>query len=169
MYSKAKIAGHPIHPMLVGFPITFYVMTFLGFLTYQTISSDIFWFKLGYFCNFAAVITALVAAVPGFIDWALGIPNQTQAKRRGLTHMVLNLITLGLYAINAYLISGSWNTGDIGLGTSLFLSAVGLIFLTGAGYYGWEMIGRYKVGVDMSAEQERLEERYEEKQPPLYH
>lgn len=169
MYSKAKIAGHPIHPMLVGFPIAFYTTTFVGFLVYQTMSPDIFWYKLGYFSNFAAIGTALVTAIPGVIDWSLGIPNGTSAKKKGLTHMILNLITLGLYSVNAYLISGTWDNPILGLGTTLFLSAVGLLILMGAGYYGWEMIGRYKVGVDLSQEQERLEERRVEKEPPLFH
>jgi len=30
MYSKAKIADHPLHPMLVGFPVAFYVGTLAG-------------------------------------------------------------------------------------------------------------------------------------------
>ena len=58
MYSKAKIAGHPIHPMLVAFPITFYVLTLVGFIVYATISPDIFWYKLSYFLNYAAIATA---------------------------------------------------------------------------------------------------------------
>lgn len=165
MYSKVKIGGHPIHPMLVAFPITFYLLTFAGFFIFQTMSTEIFWFKLAYFSNFAAVGTALVAAVPGFIDWTFGIPKGTAAKRHGLIHMVLNLATLGIYAINAYLISGSWNTGLVGVGTNIFLTAVGSVILLGAGYFGWEMIAYHKVGVDMSPQQEKLQEGYEREVP----
>lgn len=170
MYSKIKVGTHPLHPMLVGFPITFYILTFVAFVTFQTTSADIFWYKLGYFSNFAAVVTALIAAVPGFIDWAWGIPSKTNVKKQGLIHMSLNLITLAIYAINAYMISGTWNTADANLSTSIFLSAVGSLILLGAGYYGFTMISRYKVGVEMSPEQEHLQERYErEVEPPLFH
>jgi uncharacterized membrane protein len=171
MYSKAKIAGHPIHPMLVGFPITFYVLTLVGFVVFKTVSPDIFWYKLGYFSNYAAIITALVTAVPGFIDWALGIPNQTTAKKRGLIHMSLNLVTLALFIGNAFLLEGTWDTGQVNLGTSIFLTAVGCILLLGVGYFGREMVMKDKVGIDMTVEQENIQERYERerKEPPLFH
>lgn len=171
MYSKAKIAGHPIHPMLVGFPMTFYVLTLVGFVVFQTVSPDIFWYKLGYFSNYAAIATALVASVPGFIDWALGIPNQTRAKKRGLIHMTLNLITLGLFIANAFLLEGTWDNGNIGLGPSITLTAIGCLLLLGVGYYGWEMVSRDKVGIDMTSEQENIQRTYERehKEPPLFH
>ena len=181
MYSTAKIGGHPLHPMLVAFPITFYLATFVGFLVYQFVSSEIFWFKFAYFSNFAAVVTALVAAIPGFVDWALAIPNGTAAKKDGLIHMSLNLIVLAIYAFNAYTLPGTWDTGKVGLSTNVFLTAVGSLLLTGAGFYGWKMIGYHKVGVDLSPAQERYQELYEREvpfvppgdhkneQPPMFH
>lgn len=169
MYSKAKLGTHPIHPMLVGFPMTFYPLTLIAFVVYLTASPEIFWFKLAYFSNMAAVATAIITALPGIIDWLFGIPNHTNAKQRGLVHMILNLITLGLFSVNAYFIRDSWNTGNINLGTAITLTAIGSLFLIFAGYYGWEMIGRHKVGVDMTQEQERLQENYERAKPPVYH
>ncbi len=168
MYSKAKIGGHPIHPMLVAFPITLYLLSFVGFVVYAAVNSDLFWFKLAYFCNYAGVGMAVLAAIPGFIDWALGIPNQTLAKRDGLIHMTLNLITLALFAINAFMIRGLWDTGAERVGLFVALTGIGSLCLLGAGFYGWKMVGEHKVGVAMSSEQERLQERYEhEKEPPV--
>lgn len=164
MYSKAKVGGHPIHPKLVAFPITFYFLTVLGFIVYQ-VQPDVFWFKLAYFSNFAAVLTALVAAVPGFIDWAFGVPKETAARKDGLIHMVLNLITLGMFAINAYLIWGTWDAPYVGTGTNIFLTAVGALIVGAASYYGWVMIAYHKVGVDLSREQEILQEKYERESP----
>lgn len=171
MYSKAKIAGHPIHPMLVAFPVTLYVLTLVSFIVYKTASPDIFWYKLGYFSNYAAIVMALVAAVPGFIDWAIGIPNQTAAKKRGLIHMSLNLGILALYIANAFVIEGTWDTGKENLGVSFALTAIGCILLPAVGYYGWAMVSRDKVGIDMTLEQESIQERYERehKEPPLFH
>lgn len=166
MYSKTSIKKHPLHPMLVAFPITFYLVTFLAFATYNFISGDTFWYKLGYFSNAAAVITAVIAAIPGFIDWALGIPNNTEAKKDGLIHMLLNLVTLALFAINAALITGTWEEPPtLASGVSLFLTGVGCLILLGAGFYGWVMVGIHKVGVSMDTEQEEVQERYERKHP----
>jgi uncharacterized membrane protein len=164
MYSKAKIGGHPIHPKLVAFPITFYCLTFVGFVVYQ-LRPDVFWFKLAYFSNFAAIFFALIAAVPGFIDLVFGIPNGTAAKKHGLIHMTLNLMTLGIFSANAYLIWDHWDQPLVGIGTNLLLTAFGAVILMAAAYYGWGMIGYHKVGVDMSKEQERLQEQYEHEDP----
>src|SRR5690606_10458571 len=91
MYSKAKIGGHPIHPMIVGFPIVFYTLTFVGFAMYRFWSQDLFWYQLGYFSAFGGVITAVLAAIPGAIDWAFGIPKTSAAKTRGAWHALLNV------------------------------------------------------------------------------
>ena len=39
MYSKIKIFGHPIHPMLVAYPIAFYTSTLVGFIIYGATSN----------------------------------------------------------------------------------------------------------------------------------
>lgn len=171
MYSKVKIKGHAVHPMLVGFPITFYVLTLIGFVVFKAVSPDIFWYKLGYFSNYAAIACALVTAIPGFIDWAVGIPNETAAKKRGLIHMSLNLATLALFVVNAFLIEGTWETGETALGTSIAITAIGCLLVVGAGWFGWEMVYRDKVGIDMTPEQESSQARYERehKETTLFH
>src|SRR5438094_292196 len=93
MYSKAKIMGHPIHPMLVAFPVAFYTSTLIGFIVYAS-SMDPFWLHLATVANWAGVVMGAVAAVPGFVDWAMGIPRSSPAKRTGLIHMALNVTTL---------------------------------------------------------------------------
>ena len=47
----------------------------------------------------AGVISGLVAAVFGFIDW-LGIPARTRAKSVGLWHACGNVVVLVLFAIS---------------------------------------------------------------------
>jgi uncharacterized membrane protein len=157
MYSKAKIAGHPIHPMIVAFPICFYTLSLIAFAVYRFGSLDIFWYRLGYFCTFAGVATAIVAAVPGFIDWFFGVPKQSAARKRGLIHMLLNVTTLVLFIINAVMLSGHWNVPRTSLTGILFLSFVGVILTVAAGYHGWEMIATHKVGVTLTPDQERIE------------
>lgn len=80
MYSKIKIFGHPIHPMLVAYPIAFYTATLVCYIVYNS-NQNVFWFKVAYAANLAGIIMAVVAALPGFIDW-LYIPSNTAAKKR---------------------------------------------------------------------------------------
>lgn len=164
MYSKAKIGGHPIHPKLVAFPITFYFLTVVGFIMYQ-VQPEAFWFKLAYFSNFAAIATALVASVPGFVDYFFGVPKNTAARKHGLIHMGLNLTTLAIFCVNGYLIWGTWENPLVTVQTNLLLTAFGVIIVGIAAYYGWNMVGYHKVGVDMSTEQGRLQEQYEREVP----
>src|SRR5580693_7607289 len=99
MYSKAQIAGRSIHPMLVAFPIAFFVATLAALIAYAAGTHDVFWFRLATVANVAGVILGAVAAVPGFIDWSFGIPKNSPAKATGRNHLMLNLTVLLLFAI----------------------------------------------------------------------
>ncbi len=63
MYSKAKLFGHPIHPMLVSFPIAFYTGAFIAYLV-SALTGESFWFRVGLVANIAGVVGAAAAAVP---------------------------------------------------------------------------------------------------------
>jgi uncharacterized membrane protein len=157
MYSKAKIKGHPIHPMLISFPITFYTVSFVCYCLYQFGAANLFFFQAAYASNVAGVVTAVIASIPGLIDWAYGIPNQSGAKRRGVVHMSLNLLALALFALTAALFSGNWYTGVRSTSFAIVLTGVGFLITTAAGAHGWLLIARHKVGVELTPEQERLE------------
>lgn len=79
MYSKIKIAGHPIHPMLIAFPVACYTGTLAGFAVYAA-NGHLFWLNLAIALSVAGVGTAVLATVPSLTDWALGIPG-TQPPR----------------------------------------------------------------------------------------
>jgi uncharacterized membrane protein len=123
MYSKVKIAGHPVHPMLVGFPVAFYTAALVGYIVYAN-NADPFWYKLAYVANVAGAVMALVAALPGFIDW-LNIPSGSQPKRTGVSHMICNVLALGLFATNAWMQCKQWTEAQPTLGLSIPLTGVG--------------------------------------------
>ena len=78
MYSKARLAGHPIHPMIVPFPIAFYTSTVATLLAYVG-TQEAFWFRVAMVANIAGIITAAIAVIPGAIDlWSL--PNPSRAR-----------------------------------------------------------------------------------------
>jgi uncharacterized membrane protein len=158
MYSKVKIAGHPLHPMLVGFPVALYVVTFACFLAYA-LGAGPFWFRSGVYANLAAVILAAVAALPGFVDWAFGIPAGTPAKSTGLTHMVLNVVSLLVFLVNVLL---AWSRRlEIAprVGWTVVLPIVGVLVTVVAGFLGWKLVQTHHVGVDLTPEQQRFEPR----------
>lgn len=158
MYSKAKIGGHPIHTMLVAFPITFYTTSLAAFLVYSIGAVEIFWYQLGFFCTFAGVGTAVLAAIPGFIDWGYGIPKESAANKRGIIHAILNVSALILFSFNAARLYGNWRTPPYADTISLWaIALVGVAFTLAAGYHGWELVATHKVGVTMTPEQQRLE------------
>src|SRR3954463_3176375 len=67
MYSKARIAGHPIHPMLVAFPLAFYTTTVVTLLVYIG-TREAFWFRFAMVASLAGIATAVIAAIPGAVD-----------------------------------------------------------------------------------------------------
>jgi uncharacterized membrane protein len=120
-------------------------------------NKDPFFFKAAVAANLAGVVMAAITALPGFIDWAVGIPSGTPAKSHGLTHMLLNVTALLLFVINAILHTGSW-TNPSGEASGIILALLGVLCTVGAGYFGWTMIQTDHVGVELTPEQERLDQ-----------
>ena len=156
MYSKVKLLGHPVHPMLVGFPVALYTATLASFIAYAA-SGNVFWFRVGFVANWAGVVMAAVAALPGFVDWAVGIPRATAAKKTGLMHMGLNVAALAAFIINGVVVMDYWNAALPPSGTGIALSAIGVLLTLPAGFLGWSLVQDHHVGVRLSPEQERVE------------
>ena len=104
MESKAKIMGHPIHPILIPFP--------LGLLTASVVFDVVYlftgtgrWAEISFWMIAAGVIGGLLAAVFGLIDW-LAIPSGTRATAVGLLHGITNFLMVVLFAISWLLRAG---------------------------------------------------------------
>lgn len=158
MYSRVKIAGHPIHPMLIAFPVTFYATTVFAFVVYAA-SGEAGWWQIALRANVAGVITAIVAAVPGFVDWATGIPPRTQAKSTGRLHMLANVGALLIFTTNLIAHRNLWEASRPDPGGAIVLSALGLLLTGVAGFLGFTLVQTHHVGIELTDEQERLERR----------
>ncbi len=157
VYSKVKLFGHPLHPMLVAYPIAFYTATLAGFAIYAVTNAH-FWLRLTVAANAAAVGMAAIAAVPGFIDWAFGIPRGTRAKVHGLRHLILNVSSLTLFVISLLLYLDEWTeSSDANPTLGLILAGTGVLLTILSGFHGWMLIQDDHVGVRLTPEQERLE------------
>jgi uncharacterized membrane protein len=155
MYSKVKLLGHPVHPMLVSYPIAFYAATVVAWLLFVTRGGYV-WVDVAIAANVAGVIMAVVAAIPGFVDWSTGIPTDTPARRHGAIHMALNLIALVLMLVNAALHLDRWIPTIHPHSLSGFILSLAAVACTiAAGFFGWIMVQNDHVGIAFSAEDQR--------------
>src|SRR3712207_3936967 len=92
MRSRARLLGHPIHPMLVVFPLGLLVAAVVFDVIY--VATDRAGFSEVAFWNIAAgILGGLLAAVFGFVDWA-AIPKGTRAKAVGAWHGLGNVVVI---------------------------------------------------------------------------
>ena len=141
MRTPASIKGHPIHPMLIVFPIGLLIFSLV--CDFFSLYSDDpqTWATVAFYTMVGGFIGALAAAVPGLID-LLSLSDR-HVKHIGITHMTLNLIAVGLYAFNIWLrYNGTENTG-----TPMWLSVASVAILGVSGWLGAEMVHRHGVGV----------------------
>lgn len=144
--ARAKIAGHPVHPMLVVFPIGLFVTSSLFDLIYLAVG-DPFWYRMAFWTILIGFFGTLAAALPGFADY-LSLPLKTEARRVATYHMGVGLTLAILYFIG--LMVRDW--GIIArnqtpwLPVGLNLIGVGLIGLQG--WLGGELVYRHGVGVE---------------------
>ena len=137
MESKAKLVGHPIHPMLVVFPLGL-LATSLIFDIIRLASGSVSLGVVSFYMIAAGVIGGLLAAVFGLIDW-LAIPRDTRAWRIGALHGVGNVVVVVLFIVSWF--SRLPDPGHAGAGSFILsLIAVGLALVTG--WLGGELVDR---------------------------
>ena len=144
MKSRVTIAGHPVHPMLIPFPLALWATSFVvDILFYFTRHPTLL--VISKFMLAAGCIGALAAAIPGFIDW-LAIPSG-EVKKAANWHARLNVIALIVFAVSFFLRLGSYSQ-LVGrrLTIPFLLSLVGVILITISGWLGGELVFRYGVG-----------------------
>jgi uncharacterized membrane protein len=147
MESKAKLFGHPIHPMLIVVPLGSFIAAVVFDALYLWGGREGF-AMVGYWNIAAGVVGGLLAAVFGLIDWT-AIPSNTRAKRIGLLHGLNMVVVVALFAF-------AWVTryggADVGASRNIFLIEVAALVLgTVGGWLGGELVDRLGVGVDSGA------------------
>jgi uncharacterized membrane protein len=140
--STAQLAGHPIHPMVIAFPIACFVLTFLSDLAFYATSNE-FWASASLWLLGVGLITAAFASVTGLID-AFG-----DAKVRRLSdtrfHAAGNALALLVALYNWY---SRYEQGSSAvIPTGVVLSGVVVLLLGFTAWKGGEMVFRHRVGV----------------------
>src|SRR5256885_16403503 len=84
MESRVKLAGHPVHPMLIVLPLGLLSVGVVFDIVYLATNDPTF-AEVAFWNITVGIAGGLLAAVFGLIDW-LAIPKGTRAKRLGLWH-----------------------------------------------------------------------------------
>ncbi|MBI3803997.1 MAG: DUF2231 domain-containing protein [Nitrospirae bacterium] len=154
--SRAKVAGHPVHPMLIVFPIGLYITSFIFDLIYLSTGAS-FWYRMGFWTILFGFVGNIAAAIPGFLDY-LTLPPNTEARQTATYHMGIGIALAILYFAN--LLFRNW--GFIGENQTpwgpVILNLVGVLLIGIQGWLGGELVYRYGVGVQETrlAREERL-------------
>ncbi|QOC94033.1 DUF2231 domain-containing protein [Micromonospora craniellae] len=147
MESRLKVLGHPVHPMLVMFPVALLVTAVLFDLV-DTLGGPRFLGEVAYWNLTVGLVGGLLAAVAGAFD-LLAIPAGTRAKRVGITHAVANLAVILLFAA-VWVVRLNADTRAAG-GALIAIEVVALGILGVSAWLGGELVDRLGVGIDRDA------------------
>ena len=142
MESKAKIMGHPLHPILIPFPLGL-LSTSVVFDVVHLLAGNGKWSEVSFWMIAAGVIGGLAAAIFGLIDW-LAIPSGTRAKAVGMWHGATNVVMVALFIVSWLLRANA--PGDPGI-VAIVLSFVAVGLASLGGFLGGELVVRLGVGV----------------------
>ncbi|MCC6420022.1 MAG: DUF2231 domain-containing protein [Gemmataceae bacterium] len=171
MKSKFSIAGHPLHPALVALPIGLFIWAFVCDLIYLGTDHNKQWYDMSFWTGIAAMISALVAALPGFGDY-LTMASRSNARSMAIAHMGLNLSVIILYfvAMLLQLDTGAASGGQLGAVVALHAVGTGALLLSG--WLGGEMVYRSHLAIipdDASLEQTEMEHHARPTTRPVHH
>jgi len=139
-----------MHPMLIPFPLALWFFSFIADLLYLWRGNPIWRDWLAFYTLLGGIIGAVVAAVPGLIDW-LALTDRAVVKIANW-HARLNVIALIVFALSFYLRTksgASWVRGSYTL--PVLLSVLGIILITISGWLGGEMVFKHGVAVEQQS------------------
>jgi uncharacterized membrane protein len=162
MRSRFKVLGHPLHPILIVFPLGLYPIAlisdliFIGrFLWDGTI--DGFWWGMAFWTLIFGTLMTLGAALPGLIDW-LNIPGDAPSKRPATFHLIIGVFFIVPLTLGSILLR-NWGTApttlNFGGGTSVFYVAIAInlfmnVLLGFQGWLGGHLVYVHGIGVESS-------------------
>ncbi|HJU87901.1 MAG TPA: DUF2231 domain-containing protein [Gemmatimonadaceae bacterium] len=142
MKSTARIATHPIHPMLVAFPLGLWTTSFIVNVI-GAVTDNFVMHQVAYYMVLAGCIGAVLAAIPGLIDLFTAVAPGTPARATGIRHALLNVIALSFWIASLYARQGG---GGMTM-TAYITAAVALAITSLGGWLGGTMVYDHYVGV----------------------
>jgi uncharacterized membrane protein len=146
METRATVAEHPIHPMLIPFPIALWIFSLASDLIFVFGFGGPVWKDVALYTMIGGIIGGLAAAIPGYVDYrTLSDPVVVRVAQ---LHMVINVALVLLFSVNAglRLINGPEALVPV------FLSVLGVAALGVSGWLGGELV--YVQGVAVQPQPE---------------
>lgn len=141
MSTPASIAKHPIHPMIVVLP--------MGLWSFSLVADLIVaagwrtpWHEVAFYTMVGGTVGALLAAVPGLIDFLSITDNESRSI--AFYHLIVNLAATLIFGINLYLRA----TTDAGPFLPLGLSIAGIVLIGVGGWLGGELVYVHGMGIE---------------------
>jgi uncharacterized membrane protein len=149
MRSKVHIAGHPVHPQLVHFPIALYTIGLVS-LVVHLIAGDAFWYRASFSLVLIGAAVAVLAAVVGIAD-LLNLHRNTTAWKTGVLHASAALLSTILFTGAAFAMYFDFTARD-GVGPFIYqlplaLEVIGFGVLLIAGVLGSRLVAVHLASV----------------------
>ncbi len=156
MRSRANIASHPIHPMLVALPIGLWIGAFV-FSLISAFAHNGALAAAAFYATIAGCVGAVLAAIAGVIDLFGSVPNRSSARQRGYIHGSVNTLALIIF------IYAAWRQGSPAAlpdNITVLAEFLGVIAIGYSGWLGGTLVYRNQIGVErLYANAGRLKER----------
>jgi uncharacterized membrane protein len=149
MSTRASVHNHPIHPMLVVFPLGLWVFSVLCYLVFL-LSSVSVWRTVSLYAMGGGVIGGVLAAIPGTTDFLTFSKSKVQTI--ALTHMLSNTVALTIFIITFALMI-LWDGHPV---APFILSLFGLLAVGVGGWLGGSLVYEHGVGVECRQAQEAI-------------
>jgi nitrite reductase/ring-hydroxylating ferredoxin subunit/uncharacterized membrane protein len=130
--------------MLVALPLGLWIGSWI-FDVIGAMSGNSYLIATSFYCAVAGIVGALLAAVPGAIDWFIVVPPNSSAKKRGAIHGSLNVLILLAFLVIAFRRGNAANPAD---GIELTISTIAIVALGISGWLGGTLAYRNQIGVD---------------------
>lgn len=140
-HSTAKIAGHPIHPMLVQFPIVCFIFALVTDIIFLS-NGEAMWATASRWLIGIGIIMALLAAIAGFTDF---LSDKAVQVSDAVKHMIANLCAVVLEIVNFFV---RLHNDDAVRGVGIVLSIIVVLILLYSGWKGGDLVFRHGIGVD---------------------
>lgn len=144
MKSRAHLKSHPLHPILIPFPIAFFTGTLLAHAGGLLLEQET-WLYTATWLNAAGIVGAVLATIPGVIDYLHTVPPQSSAKKRAAQHGLLN-VTMLLLFILTFVYRRQEAPNEVLL---LAGEILGIVLMLIAGWMGGTLVHRNQIGVDV--------------------
>lgn len=155
MSTRASVHNHPIHPMLIVFPLGLWVFSIICYAVFLATSAPV-WRTVSLYSMGGGVVGGILAAVPGTIDFLTLGPSRVLTI--AMTHMICNTVALTVFTI-ALVLALFWEGHPL---VPFILSLFGLLAMGIGGWLGGSLVYEHGVGVSSVASHVQTEEMVEQ-------